>query len=146
MPSDHLLLTIWAVGMLVIWPPSLWWVVRSRRAQGFDLMARTPADQIFAEKGASGSEAGKLGGASNCLLVAVTPREFIITPNFPFSLIAAAGGPIGLVHRAPRSAVSASATKSWRGGNVRVEVEKAAKRVVMDLKLRDPHRFLAALR
>lgn len=129
--------------MLLIWPPWLWWVVRSRRAEGHQMMPQIPPNALYAEKRASGGEVGKLGGAANCLLIAVTPDELLVTPTFPFNLIGPPRGPLGLVHKVGRGSVRAAEHHSWRG-NVRVEIGGPAQ-VLLDLKLREPNRFLEAL-
>jgi hypothetical protein len=142
--AERVFLAIWAAAMLLTWPPWFWWVVRSRRIGGHQILPKIPPQAIFAEKRASGGELGKLGGAANCLLVVVTPDELLVTPSFPFDLIAPPRGPIGLVHKVARTKVRASKHQSWRG-NVRVEI-CGATHAVLDLKLREPERFLEALR
>lgn len=144
MSDAHLFLAVWVVSILLIWPPWLWWVVSSRRAEGHQMMPQVPADALYAEKQGSGGESGKLAGATNCLLIAVTPDEFVVTPTFPFNLIGPPRGPFGLVHKVARGSVRASEHQSWRG-NVRVEITGPTT-VLLDLKLREPKRFLEALK
>lgn len=143
MEGEHLFLVVWAIGILLIWPPWFWWVIRSRRAGGYQMIPKIPPHAMYAEKRVSGSELGKLGGARNCLLVVLTTDEFVLTPTFPFNLLSPPRGPLGLVHKVSRRNVRASAHRSWRG-NVRVELTGASYATI-DLKLRDPERFLEAL-
>ncbi|MCW3107701.1 MAG: hypothetical protein JWQ09_2207 [Segetibacter sp.] len=62
-----------------------------RKSKGKPLYPRTPSDSIYSEKWASGYSnknfITKLGGARNCLLVAITPTHLVISPLFPFNLM-----------------------------------------------------------
>lgn len=62
-----------------------------RRSAGKPVIPRLPETTRFKERGASGwndsTWIGQLGGAGNCLLVAVTDHELIVTPFFPFNLL-----------------------------------------------------------
>jgi len=77
--------------------PLLWvllWVVASivyRRSRGKTIYPTKPKDSMFYEGWASGHSNSniftKLGGARNCLLVAVVPDALIVQPRFPFNLM-----------------------------------------------------------
>ena len=77
--------------------PLVWvllWVVASiiyRRSRGKAILPSKPKNSLFYEGWASGHSNSniftKLGGARNCLLVAVTPDVLIIQPRFPFNLM-----------------------------------------------------------
>jgi len=77
--------------------PLVWillWVVASiiyRKSRGKAILPSKPKSSLFYEGWASGHSNRniftKLGGASNCLLVAVTPDSLIIQPRFPFNLM-----------------------------------------------------------
>jgi len=62
-----------------------------RKWKGKPLLAQRPSDAQFLEAWTSGhsnrSLLTKVGGARNCLLVAVTPTSLIVRPHFPFSLL-----------------------------------------------------------
>lgn len=144
MPSEHLFLTIWTIGVLLTWPPWIWWSIHTRRASGYPLIPRAPRDALYSEGMASGREHGKLGGARKCLLVTITRGQFIVTPRFPFNLVAPRGI-LGLEHTLPRASVAAALHRGWGGTNVRVSIPSTNEEVVLDLKLRSPDAFLAAL-
>ncbi|HJW85380.1 MAG TPA: hypothetical protein VJ440_01965 [Candidatus Brocadiaceae bacterium] len=77
--------------------PWLWislWIVASivyRRSRGKAIFPLKPKESLYYEGWASGHSNSniftKLGGARNCLLVAVTPDSLIIQPRFPFNLM-----------------------------------------------------------
>ena len=77
--------------------PLVWillWVVASiiyRSSRGKAILPSKPKNSLFCEGWASGHSNTniftKLGGARNCLLVAVTPDALIIQPRFPFNLM-----------------------------------------------------------
>jgi hypothetical protein len=79
------------------WVPLIWLALvvvgsalvrRSRRKPVFFFSV---ANAIFQEHRASGCSTDswwrRLGGARNCLVVAVTPERLIIRPHFPFNLM-----------------------------------------------------------
>jgi hypothetical protein len=149
MPIDErTFLVIWAVGMLVTWPPWFSFAVRSRRKRSEPLRPRRPADALYFERGASGSARGWLGGASKALSVAVTPDELWIAPIFPLTLFFPYGA-YGLDHREPKARiVRAEPTRSLRSWNVELELPGRdwRRNAELKLKLKDPEAFLAALR
>ena len=77
--------------------PLVWillWVVASiiyRNSRGKAILPSKPKNSLFYEGWASGhcntNIFTKLGGAHNCLLVAITPDSLIIQPRFPFNLM-----------------------------------------------------------
>lgn len=58
---------------------------------GKPVIPRLPKDAIFAERRCSGRSLdtpwGRIGGAHNCLMVAVTHDSLVVTPFFPFNLM-----------------------------------------------------------
>lgn len=77
--------------------PILWvflWIGASivyRRSRGKEIFPSKPKNFLFYEGWASGhsnrSILTKLGGAQNCLAVAVLPNILVIQPRFPFNLM-----------------------------------------------------------
>ena len=70
------------------------WILASvvyRVSRGKTVIPFRPKDTLFCEGWASGhsnrSLLTKLGGARNCLLVAVTPDALVIQPRFPLNLM-----------------------------------------------------------
>lgn len=82
---------------VVLWFGLLWfsgWVFASllyRRLHGKPLFATRPQNARFVERWVSGSGdatwLARLGGASNCLRVALTPTHLEVLPHFPFTLV-----------------------------------------------------------
>lgn len=143
MSAERVFLVVWIVGVLLTWPPLLAWAIRSRRDAGFPLVPRAPADAVYVDRRASGTQRGKWLPASNCLIVAVTASELIVTLKFPFLLIAPV--PIaGFAHRAPLSVVSAEPHRDWSGSNVRVTIG-GHRPAVLRLRVRESEGLLAAL-
>jgi hypothetical protein len=62
-----------------------------RRSRGKVIYPTRPKDSLYYEGWASGRSNTnlftKVGGANNCLMVAVTPDFLIIQPRFPFNLM-----------------------------------------------------------
>jgi len=62
-----------------------------RRSRGKAIWPSKPENCMFYESWTSGHSNSsiftKLGGARNCLLVAVTPDSLVIQPQFPFNLM-----------------------------------------------------------
>lgn len=62
-----------------------------RRQRNKSIFPRLPASARFSQRVASGWSEDtwlrSLGGANNCLMVAVTEKELIVTPFFPFTLM-----------------------------------------------------------
>ena len=137
-------LVIWAVGMIVTWPLIIWRSVKSRRLRGEPLVPRPPVDAVYAERSASGSQEGKWGGASNCLMVVVANNELWLSPTFPFTLFIPYGF-FGLECRRRLREVSAEPRKSWRGTNVRLVLRGVEEPRLIHLRVRVPSKFLGAL-
>ncbi|HEY8573475.1 hypothetical protein [Phenylobacterium sp.] len=121
-----------------------------RRRAGKPIVPKPPNGTTYLEKNASGashrSPLTRLGGASNILMVAVTPAELIVRPKFPFNLMFLPEI-WGLEHAVPRHAVQRAEAKStWRGRVVLLEIRGKRRDETMELKLRDPDAFLKALR
>lgn len=144
---EDVFLAVWLAGMLLIWPPWIWFNINSRRTRGEPLIPRPPTGAAFCELRASGRAHGTLlGRASNCLLVTITGDELWITPTFPFNLIAPYGL-MGLEHRVSRSQVKfVEMGDSLFGASVLIDIPRpnAPSRRV-ELRLMDHKSFLAAL-
>ena len=139
-------LIFWAVGTAIAWPLWIRASIRSRRILGEPLVPKAPMDATFCERGASGQALDRIGGARNCLMVAVTGDEIWITPTFPFNMIAPYGM-LGMEHRiAKRDVISVQAHKAlWRTSIILQFTGKGAGRKALDLRLKAPGRFLAAI-
>jgi len=118
-----------------------------RRAAGKPVIPHLPPATRFRERGASGWNdshwLGQLGGANGCLLVAVTDRELIVTPFFPFNLMFLPEI-LGLEARAPLTRIRAIEDKRrfFRRSLV-VDLGDGQR---IGLILRNPGGFLAAAR
>lgn len=123
---------VWVAGWVAA---SIWW----RRRHGKPIFPRRPADAIYCTTG------GSTRFASNCLMVAVTPTDLMVTPTFPFNL--GFGAEIyRLEEQTPLSSIrSAQKQRGWL--NVIVEIERPDGTVRRrELGLRSPDLFLAAVR
>jgi hypothetical protein len=62
-----------------------------RKKRGKPIFPQAPLDALFSERGCSGRSLdtpwARIGGARNCLLVALTPQKLTIIPTFPFNLM-----------------------------------------------------------
>lgn len=62
-----------------------------RTSRGKPVLTRAPNEPVFLERWTSGRSLRnvltRLGGARNCLLVAVTRDALVIRPHFPFTLL-----------------------------------------------------------
>lgn len=119
---------LWNLGVL------LWAIRRKGRA----LWVQVPADALFAARWVSGFSRKnlwtRLGGARNCLFVALTPERLLVRPHFPFNVYA---GGLDQEHDLPLSEVAS--VKAVRGA-----VEVALPGRVLVLWLRKPQLFLEA--
>ena len=147
MTWDQVFLTVWAIGILVTWPPLLWVSYRSRITRGEPIVPHAPLHALFCERRASGRAVGTIfGRASNCLQVSVADEELWITPVFPFNMIAPYGF-MGLEWRVPKNSVEARAERGWLGNNVTLQVSGSSGRPhVIELRLKSPDAFITALR
>lgn len=107
----------WFLFLPFLWLPLL--IAASvvyRRIHDKPIFPRLPADALYRESGASGVNnthlLGKLGGAGRCLMVAVTRRNLLVTPFFPFNLIFLPEI-YGLELRTPISAVRRVSDARW---------------------------------
>ena len=82
----------WAIYFPLLWIGG--WITASvifRRIHGRPILPRMPSGARYSERMASGWDDGnwlrRLGGANRCLMVAITERELIVTPFFPFNLL-----------------------------------------------------------
>jgi hypothetical protein len=140
-PAFPFLVVAWLLG----------WIAGSivfRLQRGKPIVPRLPVDAIFKERAASGRSRKNfltaIGGASNCLMVAVTADEFIVTPFFPFTLMFLPEI-YDLEVRVPRGRARISNPASGLfGRNVTVSVEQAEP-YEMTLRLRNQAAFLAAM-
>jgi len=121
-----------------------------RRVTGRPIRAVAPGNSSFVETRASGRSLRKIisriGGARNCLMVAVTTSKLVICPQFPFTLMFLPEI-YGLEIDVPRSRIK----------DVRIEKGFFSRRVVVDylsahgasrsfeLRLSDPDAFRKAL-
>jgi hypothetical protein len=121
-----------------------------RRAKGKPIHTEPPANALFVEKWTSGrslrSLKTKLGGARNCLLVAVTKELLFIRPHFPFTL-GFLPETYGLDWEIPRSKIKrVSTVRGLLKDSVLVEFSlPQAETGRVELKLRDPEKFMQVL-
>jgi len=126
------------------------WIAASiiyRRINGKSVFPRSPLGAVFRERMASGwndgSWIGRIGGASRCLLVAVTDREIVITPFFPFNLMFLPEI-YGLEIRTSLSQIRRVEERRWFfRDSIIVDMGNGQR---FGLILRDPEAFKAALR
>ena len=119
-----------------------------RRQNGKPVYPTRPLDALFYEGFASGRKMTnlftRLGGANNCLMVAVTPSAFSVVPRFPFNLMFLPEI-FGLELRIPRSAIRSVERKSNLFGQwiiVSFFIDRPGQ---IALRLRDPDAFTEAL-
>ena len=139
MPKDLTLFMAVAFGWVVL--VTLVSIVY-RLNRGKPIAPKAPGNAIFVQRGASGGSG--FGGASNCLLVYVTPTELCVTPTFPFTLMFVAefyGLELTLT---PRQIAEATILRRWWGK--RVIIHRADGGKAFRLKLRNPDALADALR
>jgi hypothetical protein len=121
-----------------------------RKAKGKTLRVYAPELALFEERWTSGRSLrnfwSRIGGAQNCLYVALSQDELMVRPHFPFSLLFLPEI-YGLEVTVPRSGVRVDEVKSGILGNrVLLTVETSpGKRHQLELKLRAPVEFTRAL-
>lgn len=121
-----------------------------RRRRGKPIRSKAPAGSVYVERWTSGRSnrdlVARLGGATNCLLVAVTPDLLVVRPHFPFNLMFLPEL-FGLELEIPRSAIARVEHK--RGffcSTVAVNFRAADGRPSsVELRLRNAAEFLAHL-
>lgn len=146
-------------------PPDIWIIVAGwawilgvvavsvlyRQSRGLPFFAKAPPNASFVERWASGNSnrhiLALIGGASNCLFVALTPDRLIIRPQFPFCLMFLPEF-FDLEHSIPRQNIL-SVAEVTRFFSKIIEIKfvtpsKAEQSVF--IKLRDPAAFLEAIR
>jgi hypothetical protein len=134
--------------------PVVWigcWIAASivfRLNRGKSLYPKAPADALYRENWGSGRSLdtvwGRIGGASNCLIIAVTRDHLVVTPRFPFNLMFLPEV-YGLELTATRSRVHVTNRTAGLLRNRIVISIDGADATRMELKLRDREAFLAAL-
>jgi hypothetical protein len=133
----------------VLWVGLMAFLAGRRRVEhGMPLRPAVPRDARFSETWTSGrsrrSAFARLGGANNCLIVAVTDKALVIHPHFPFNLVG--GQLLGLDQNIPREKIrKVSESGGIFGRTVEVEFETSSGRETVELRLRDPKAFIAAL-
>lgn len=121
-----------------------------RKSQGKPIYPRKPGNAIFYESWASGHSKRDLltmiGGARNCLMVAVTPERFIVRPNFPFNLMFLPEV-YDLEYNIPRNQVrSITPIDGLFGKSVRIELERPSGTLrTIQLLLKDREKFVQVL-
>ena len=122
-----------------------------RKAKGKALLVVEPASALFTERWTSGRSLGnfigRLGGARNCLFVAVTDDALIVRLHFPFSMLFLPEI-YGLEMTVERARVrDVSLVSGLMGSRSLVTIEKpSGSRFQFELRLRDPEGFEQALR
>lgn len=142
-PPDYLFLAplVWIGG----------WFAASivfRLNRGKPLYPKAPGNALYRESWGSGRSLntlwGRIGGASNCLIIAVTRDQLVVTPRFPFNLMFMPEI-YGLELNATRSRVRVTNPSAGLLRNRVVINVDGADAARMELKLRDREAFLAAL-
>jgi hypothetical protein len=114
------------------------------------ILADKPVDATFLETWTSGHSnrnlLTKLGGARNCLLVAVTRESLIVRPHFPFSLLFLPEI-YDLDYVIPRTRIrSVNPRKALLGETVEVVFDSSSgDRRSIELRLRQSQQFLQAM-
>ena len=85
-----------------------------KSSRGVPLFARVPHGAQFVEKYSSGrfldSWLSRIGGASRCLMTAVTNEDLLIQVQFPFSILPVPPS-LELTQRIPRSSIRSVSTQ-----------------------------------
>ena len=134
--------------------PWIWiagWIGTSivfRLNRGKPIYPKPPTDVVYKEGWGSGRSLdtwwGRLGGASNCLIIAVTRDRLVVTPRFPFNLMFLPEV-YGLELTAPLSKVRVENPASGLFKSRVIIAVDGADNSRMELKLRDRQAFLSAL-
>ena len=114
------------------------------------IFAKPPADALFVERRTSGRSlrnfVTSVGGASNALMVAVTPDAVVVQPHFPFTLMFLPEV-YGLDEVVTRSRLrKVEEVGGILGRKIVLEFSSTARGDErLELRLRDPDRFLEAV-
>jgi hypothetical protein len=129
------------------------WIAASivfRRSRGKPIFPTKPQDSIFYERTASGHSHRNfltaIGGARNCLMVAVTPQELIVQPWFPLNLMFLPEI-YDLEHRIPRANIRGiKESRFVFGKTIRIDyLDLAGGMHAISLILRKPDDFLQSI-
>jgi hypothetical protein len=121
-----------------------------RTSRGKPVLTQPPHEPVFLERWTSGrslrSVLTRLGGARNCLLVAVTREALVIRPHFPFTLLFLPEI-YGLEWTIPRSSIQRVAqVEGLIGRRLLVEFKSGGGDIErVELILRDSEQFRQAL-
>lgn len=142
---------------LILFPAALAWVASGivasvivRRRKGLPIFPKAPDDALYSERAASGASRKnaltRIGGASNCLIVAVTTDRLTIVPQFPFNLMFLPEF-YDLQHQIARRDIhSVRVVGGLFGQTIIVEFETSAGgRREVQLRLKRPDDFLRAV-
>jgi hypothetical protein len=135
------------IGWILLWVGAS---IVFRRNRGKEIIPRKPEGSIFYERTASGRSNlnffTKIGGARNCLMVAITQQELIVKPWFPFNLMFLPEI-YDLEHRIPRAnilRIKKGSILFWK--NITIELQDADGAThSITLMLRGQDDFLKAL-
>lgn len=122
-----------------------------RRTKSKPFCVVEPDNPLFIEKWTSGRSLrnviGRLGGARNCLFVAVTRIELIVRPHFPFNLFFLPEI-YGLEIVVPRASVRGVELKSGAiSDSVLINIDRSPDiGFQLELRLRAPTEFIQAMR
>lgn len=120
-----------------------------RKKRGKPIFPKAPLGAVFSERGCSGRSLdtpwARLGGARNCLLVALTPQKLIVTPIFPFNLMFLPEI-YGLEHHFDISAIRELADRTGVLGRYLTIIYSDSKVRRLELRLRHYNEFLGGLR
>jgi hypothetical protein len=136
-----------ALGWIVLWIGAS---IVYRKSRGKPIYPRKPDHTLFFESYGSGNSnrnlLTKLGGASNCLSVAVTKDSLIVRPIFPFNLMFLPEI-YGLEYEIPRRNIrSVVEKKGFLGKITTLEFSTSdGEQHSIDLRLRGMDQFLQAL-
>jgi hypothetical protein len=137
---DHILFLV-VFGCLVA---SVALAVRRRKAKGLPISDEFPDSPLFLEKWTSGRSLGGLlarAHARNCLYVAVTPRDLLVRPHFPFMLFMPPDS--GLELSVSRDKIERVTLQ--KGERILLEFKSGAGLRNIELDLRQPTKFRNAL-
>lgn len=146
MPFADVLQSPWFAVFAVSWV--MFWIGLSvvlRVRRGRPVFPKAPAGAVFVDRRASGRNLktlrGRIGGASRCLLVAVTAQEVLVCPVFPFNLMFLPEI-YGLEYRVDRASIRSVERRSGLLGET---IVVSTDDLLVELRMRDGDGFLRAL-